>query len=485
MGREAQTLAALNHSNIVHIDDFELELERAYMVMPFISGGTLHSILVQAGPLPLDAVKHYLKQICAALDYAHVRSVVHLDLKPRNLLHQNGILLLSDFGLAHLMKQDAVEGGMSLGFGSPLYMAPEQINGQPQARSDIYALGVILYQMLAGRPPFAGSTPEAIKFKHVMEPPPPLSDMRPDVPQALGLVVEKALAKNPQERYATAGALLRDFSAALSSTPPPSVRPRSASTPAAVKPLRIPASPPAPPMSPTVPNVAPSPISIVPSKQRLSRRTALVGLAGLAVVGVAGGSLVWLAHSQQPSVPGALASPTSSPAPPSIGTTLYIYRGHSDVVYAVAWSPDGKRMASGSRDTTVQVWDVATGGNVYTYPGHHDNADTVAWSPDGRRIASGSDDHTVQVWDATDGGHVFTYGKHTDWVETVAWSPDGKRIASGSRDTTVQVWDAADGSNVFNYRGHSGAVRAVAWSPDGKRIASGSDDHTVQVWKAE
>ncbi len=225
--REAQTLAALDHPNIVHIDDFELEQERAYLVMPFISGGTLHSILVKAGPQPLDAVKHYLKQICAALDYAHARNVVHLDLKPRNLLHQNGILLLSDFGLAHLMKQDAVEGGTSLGFGSPLYMAPEQINGQPQARSDIYALGVILYQMLAGRPPFEGPTPEAIIFKQVMVPPPPLSAMRSDVPQALGWVVEKALVKKPEERYATAGALLQDFYASLSSTPPRPVRPNN------------------------------------------------------------------------------------------------------------------------------------------------------------------------------------------------------------------------------------------------------------------
>ena len=338
--REAQTLAALDHPNIVHIDDFEIEQERAYLVMPFISGGTLHSILVQAGPLPSDAVKHYLKQICAALDYAHGRSVVHLDLKPRNLLHQNGILLLSDFGLAHLMKQDAVEGGTSLGFGSPLYMAPEQINGQPQARSDIYALGVILYQMLAGRPPFEGPTPEGIIFKQLMEPPPPLSAMRPDVPQALGLVVEKALVKKPEERYVTAGALLQDFYSALSLPPIPPVRldnrlKRKSTASTTVAP--------------------PSPILVVPSIRAISRRTALVGLAGLAVVGVAGASLVWLAHSQQPSVPAALASPTSSPAPPAVGKTLYIYPGHFDAVYAVPWSSDGRRIASGSGDQTVQV----------------------------------------------------------------------------------------------------------------------------------
>jgi len=147
--------------------------------------------------------------------------VVHLDLKPRNLLHQDGNLLLSDFGLAHLMKEGAVEGGTSLRFGSPHYMAPEQINGHPEARSDIYALGIILYQMLVGRTPFEGSTPEAVMLKQIMEPPPPLRTERPDLPPALGVVIAKALAKRPEERYATAGALLAAFNAALPSPPPP------------------------------------------------------------------------------------------------------------------------------------------------------------------------------------------------------------------------------------------------------------------------
>src|SRR5437879_7258264 len=113
--------------------------------MPFIDVGTLHSLLVKAESLSLPNIREYLKQICLALDYAHAQHVVHLDLKPRNLLHHNGTLLLSDFGLAHMMKQGKVEGGTSLrrSFGSPFYMAPEQIHGKPEARSDIYALGII------------------------------------------------------------------------------------------------------------------------------------------------------------------------------------------------------------------------------------------------------------------------------------------------------------------------------------------------------
>ena len=216
------------------------------------------------------------------------------------------------------------------------------------------------------------------------------------------------------------------------------------------------------------------------AQRGISRRTVL-RWTGLAVVGVAGGGLLLSACSKQP---GVSPASTPSPTPLPVGTTLYTYRGHSSGVGVVAWSPDGKRIASGSADNTVQVWNATDGGNVFTYPGHTDSVPSVAWSPDGKRIASGGADVTVQVWDATTGGHVYTYGGHANAVEAVAWSPDGKRIASGGDDKTVQVWDATSGGHVYTYRGHSDWVTAVAWSPDGKRIASGGIDHTVQVWQA-
>jgi WD40 repeat protein len=174
------------------------------------------------------------------------------------------------------------------------------------------------------------------------------------------------------------------------------------------------------------------------------------------------------------------------------GSNPIIYRGHTDYVFAVAWSPDGKLIASGGRDKTVQVWSVPQGaqvvgpaveGNVFTYRGHTTNVSTVAWSPDGRRIASGAWDNTVQVWEPTPESNTLTYHGHMSFVNTVAWSPDGRRIASGAWDDTVQVWDATTGSMYVIYRGHKSVVRSVAWSPDGKFIASG-DALTVQVWNA-
>ena len=216
--REAKIVAALDHPHIVHIDDFGMDEQEAktYLVMPFISGGTFSKILKeQREPLPVEQVVLYLEQICNALDYAHLRGVVHLDLKPLNLLiREGGGLLLSDFGLAHLLNQEIVEGGTSLEFGSPHYMAPEHINGQPNKSSDVYALGVILFEMLVGQRPFTGTTPE-VMLKHLTKPPPLLRSLRPELPIELEEVLERALAKQANQRFRSASALLTAFKGAL------------------------------------------------------------------------------------------------------------------------------------------------------------------------------------------------------------------------------------------------------------------------------
>lgn len=213
------------------------------------------------------------------------------------------------------------------------------------------------------------------------------------------------------------------------------------------------------------------------SRAPLPRRQVLKGLAAATLtLGIAG------CTSSSSSSPASTSPTPTSPRPSS--NILYTYRGHTDQVLSTTWSPDSKRIASGSRDKTVQVWDALTGSHATTYSGHNGAVAALSWSPDGQFIASGSWDQTVQVWSPFNEALLLTYRKHTGDLTTVAWSPGGQLIASGSADKTVQIWDARTGTLAQIYRGHTREVNVAAWSPDGKYIASGSMDQTAQVWEA-
>jgi predicted Ser/Thr protein kinase len=215
--REARAVAALSHPNIVQVYDFGDVDGLYYMVMEYIGGSDLACHLAERGPLPLAEVRLLAGDIAAALDYAHGRGVIHRDIKPSNVMLRNGGAVLADFGIAKVLaggEAAATRAGMLVG--TPDYMAPEQIRGAAEldARADIYAFGVMLFQLLTGRLPFVRSHAGEVVQAHLHHPAPDPRILVPTLPTPAAQAIMQALAKNPAERPATAGQL----AAALSET---------------------------------------------------------------------------------------------------------------------------------------------------------------------------------------------------------------------------------------------------------------------------
>ncbi len=213
--REARSIAKLRHPNILVVMDFGEEGEYPYIVMEYVPAGTLKEHM-EAGPMTLREISALMAQIASALDYAHGEDVVHRDIKPSNILMpKKDWALLTDFGLARMVGGSLLtQSGMTVG--TPAYMSPEQGSGEAvDHRTDIYALGVMLYEMLVGEVPYTAETPMAVVVKHIVEPLPMPRAKRPDLPEEVQRIVLKALAKSPADRYQRAGELAEALHAAL------------------------------------------------------------------------------------------------------------------------------------------------------------------------------------------------------------------------------------------------------------------------------
>ncbi len=423
---EAIMLAGLRHPNLPRIYEQFAEIGRQYLVMDFIEGQTLETYLSQCGDsLPVDEVLQIGLQLCDVLDYLHSRQppIIFRDLKPENvMISQDGQLSLIDFGIARHFKPG--QSRDTIAFGSPGYAAPEQYGkAQTTPRSDIYSLGAMLHHLLSGNDP--SNSP--FRFASLQLP----------APAGLEALIFQMVEINEDKRPESANVVKQELQRLIDTLPIPQ---RSISSAAFQK---------------NTQTSAPQPIP----KPKMPAQLYHV--------------------SSEPVI-------ISPPAPPVVEARSHLtYIHHDDWVWSVAWSPDGKHIASASRDRTVQVWDAHKCLPSWIDRGHKDEVFAVSWSPDGQRVASAGADQMVRVLDAATGELLLSYREHRNTVLALSWSPDGRAIASASLDHSVQVWDSFSGRRFVIYRGHSAEVSAVAWSPDGKWIASGGNDSSVQIWSPD
>jgi WD40 repeat protein/tRNA A-37 threonylcarbamoyl transferase component Bud32 len=513
--REARAVAQLSHPNILPVYDFGIKDDVSYFVMKYVPDRTLGHLMGQ--PMELSVASRLIDQIAGALDHAHERGVVHRDIKPSNILLEGDWLLLADFGLAKIVEGSQVLTATGATIGTPAYISPEQAEGKTvDHRTDIYSLGIVLYEMVTGHVPYRGETPMGVIFKHIFDPLPLPRDVNPDLPEAVERVILKAVAKDPADRYDRAGDLAQALHQALSEA-----QAGGQIFPALIEPEAAPFLA-ADPDAPTLPSPA---LAAAPAAPRRSISQTL-GARGLALAGIgllllsAIGTLIlfWSGGGVSPEGQETLESsgkvptrtsrldpttvvvsaatvdarPTNPPVSSLVSAITTdnvqqveeLARLGRGTIEALAVSPDGTRLAvAGSLG--VWLYDAETLDVLGLLEGHEEPVTDVTWSPDGTQLASSSQDGSVRVWDATSGEELHTLRGHVGSVASVAWSPAGTLLASGGWDDSVRVWDLDSGSERHVLASHTGAVKGLAWSPDGTQLASGSRDGSVRLWDAE
>lgn len=313
--REARAAARIKHPNIVTIHDVGQEGDQFYFVMEYLAGQTLAEYIRERGALSPSEVESILRPVADALDYAHQHGLVHRDIKPGNIvIGPAGQVTLTDFGIARAAQETRLTTTGTI-MGTPEYMSPEQAWGEEvDYRTDLYSLAVVAYEMLSGRVPFRGTTPHAVLYKQIHEPPPPVRETRPDLPASVDVVLVKALSKEPSKRCTTVGAFVDELAQALQGkviapleeAPTQAITPTEEAPTQAIAPAEAPPAPAASASPAEVPALGRLPkAKPVPSRRLLPRW--LWALGGLTILLLAVG-LVWLGLGG-----GGGSTPTPSP----------------------------------------------------------------------------------------------------------------------------------------------------------------------------
>jgi WD40 repeat protein/serine/threonine protein kinase len=519
VAREREILASLSHPNIARLFDAGFaEDGQPYLAIEYISGTPL-TTYCDEHRLSVRERLEIFRQVLAAVQYAHAHLVIHRDLKPSNILvSEGGQAHLLDFGIAKLLTQgEAKETALTQFGGRPLtldYAAPEQILGAPiTTAADVYALGVMLYELLTGERPYRlkrdtrGALEEAIL--QVEPAAPSRVSMKEGAAQARGLTVKKlarvlngdldtitnkALKKSSSERYATANAFGEDIARFLRGDVV--LAQRDSLTYRALKFVRR--------HRVAIAGVGALILTLVgglvattyeariaaaqrdatlQAQLRSLTQTAAARLANADVPGASGIILEVLSQQprQAPYTPETLNVFQEARA---ADAQILALSGHTDLVEAGAFSPDGRRIVTASLDHTARIWDAATGQQIQLLGPYADRLISVAFSPDGSRIATVSRDGAAQIWDLRTARQVMALRGPAAGMRSVAFSPEGGRVVTTSHDGTADVWDTTTWRVLIELRGHADRVNAAAFSPDGRRIVTASYDRTARIWNA-
>jgi WD40 repeat protein len=556
--REAQAAAAVRNEHVIDIHAVEEANERPYLVMEYVSGISLQERLDRSGPLQLKEILRIGIQTAAGLAAAHAHGLIHRDVKPANILLENGVerVKLTDFGLAWAV-DDASLTQSGVVAGTPQYMAPEQARGEPaDHRADLFSLGSVLYAMGTGRPPFRASGSMAVLKRVCEDTPRPIQEINPEVPAWLAALIARLHAKDPAERFPSAAAVGEVLSRHLAHLQQPALGTMTDWMPSAPRRtggprhrrrrwavvaalvlcvlggLGLTEATGVTRVAATVLHILTPDGTLVVEVGEPDVKVTVEGDGGLVITGpgrqevrLRPGSYRLLASKDgkpikseivtiargdrqvvkvsleptRPPAPFAFIPPPPGPLdrldperipaaerfawqPPELVAVLGEHRQRLwGWAWSVAWSADGKSIASGGTDDVIRIWDAATMRERAVLRGPKSDVLGVAFAPDGRRLLSIDKDPALRWWDLETRTELGRVPFDTP-VWCVALSVDGRRALSGHEDKTLRLWDMATLRELRRFRGHAGPVRCVAFSPDGRRVLSGGHDHTVCLW---